>query len=87
MTILISILLVLVLINLIVSMFVGIILVRVLESVIELVRDTRRTKDSGARSSKTRSGLPPGLVDVGATNYDVHGNPDDTHNFQDQTVK
>ena len=86
MTILISILLVLVLINLIVSIFAGIILVRVLESVIETNRDIRRTKPV-ARSLKTHSGLPPGLVDVGATTYDVHGNPDDTHNFQDQTVK
>ena len=76
------ILLVLVLINLIFSIFMGIILVRVLEAVMHM----GRIKPTQKPSSRTRTGLPPGLVDVPPV-YDIHGNVDDTHRMQDQTVK
>jgi len=82
MVILTYILLVLVLINLIFSIFIGIILVRVLESVMQF----SRVKPAQKADPRTSSGLPPGLVDVPPL-YDVHGNIDDTHSLQDQTVK
>jgi len=84
MVILTCILLVLILINLILCVFMSIVLVRILEAIMHL----GRTKPTPKPDPRTRSGLPPGLVDVGgATNYDVHGNPSDTHNLQDQTVR
>jgi hypothetical protein len=82
MVVLIWILLVLVLINLIFSIFMGIILVRVLESVMQF----GRVKPAPKPDPRTGSGLPPGLVDLPPL-YDVHGNVDDTHSLQDQTIK
>ena len=82
MVILTCILLALVLINLIFSIFIGIILVRVLESVMH----AGRVKPTQKPDPRTSSGLPPGLVDLPPV-YDVHGNVNDTHGLQDQTVK
>lgn len=82
MVVLICVLLVMSLINLIFSIFIGIILVRVLESVM----DFGRVKPTRKPDSRTSSGLPPGLVDVPPI-YDVHGNVNDTHGMQDQTVR
>jgi len=76
------ILLVLVLINFILSVFMGIVLVRILEAVMHL----GQIKPVRQPDARTRSGLPPGLVDVPPV-YDIHGNIDDTHSLQDQTVK
>jgi hypothetical protein len=76
------ILLVFVLINFILSVFMGIVLVRILEAVIA----QGRIKPVQQPDARTRSGLPPGLVDVPPV-YDIHGNIDDTHSLQDQTVK
>ena len=60
----------------------GIILVRVLESVMQF----GRVKPAPKPDPRTHSGLPPGLVDLPPL-YDVHGNVDDTHSLQDQTIK
>jgi hypothetical protein len=82
MVILTYILLVLVLINIILSVFMGIVLVRILEAVMHF----GRIKSVRQPDAKTKSGLPPGLVDLPPV-YDIHGNLGDTHSLQDQSVK